>query len=164
MKEYFIVVITVTFLGGTLVSLAPSGAGQRYLRLIAALAVVGCIILPLFSFFNDWEMNIEDMSDMFSYGEESNQNYDEIYNNSIVEAGAKNLSNTLKNEIVQALEADYDDIDLTVVVNNNSDEIYIERVEVIIYPSGLSLDPHFMENYVSERLDCECEIIYKSEK
>jgi hypothetical protein len=163
MKEYFIVVITVIFIGGTIVSLAPEGTGQRYLRLLVSLAVTGCIIMPLFSFFGGGEIDTSGISDLLSWQEENTQNYEEIYNNSILKAGAREVENKLKSEILQALDGDYDDIDLRIVAEQKSGEIYIERTEIIIYPSGVALDPHFMENYVSERLRCECEVIYKSE-
>ena len=164
MKEYFAVVITVIFIGGTLISLSPEGSGQRYLRLLVSLAVTGCIIMPLFSFLDGWEMDADGISEMLSWGEENTQNYEEIYNNAIVDAGTREAENKLKSEILQALGGDGEDIDLKIVAGHKSGEIYIERTEIIIYPSGLALDPHFMENYISERLGCECVVIYKSDK
>ena len=164
MKEYFIVIITVTFIGGTIISLAPEGTGQRYLRLLVSLAVTGCIIMPLFSFLDGQEVDTSGISELLSWQEENTQNYEEIYNNSILEAGATEVGNKLKSEIIQELGGDYEDIDLRIVAHQKSGEIYIERTEIIIYPSGVALDPHFMENYVYERLGCECEVVYKSEK
>ena len=164
MKEYFVVIITVTFIGGTIVSLAPEGAGQRYLRLLVSLAVTGCIIMPLFSFLDGRDIDASGISELLSWQEENTQNYEEIYNNSILEAGARGVENELKSEIIQALDGEHEDIDLRIVAKQESGEIYIERSEIIIYPSGVALDPHFMENYVSERLGCECTVIYKSEK
>lgn len=164
MKEYFAVVITVIFIGGTLVSLAPEGSGQRYLRLLVSLAVTGCIIMPLFSFLDGWEMDADGISEMLSWSEKNTQDYEEIYNDAIISASAREAENKLKSEILQALGGDDGNIDLKIIAGHKSDEIYIERTEIIIYPSGLSLDPHFMENYISERLGCECVVIYKSDK
>lgn len=164
MKEYFIVIITVTFIGGTIISLAPEGTGQRYLRLLVSVAVTGCIIMPLFSFLDGQEVDTSGISELLSWQEENTQNYEEIYNNSILEAGVSDVENRLKSEIIQALDGDQEDMDLRIVAEQKSGEIYIERTEIIIYPSGVALDPHFMENYVYERLGCECEVIYKSEK
>ena len=96
----------------------------------------------------------------FSASFEPDFGYDEIYNKTIINAGKQNVEKTLKVEILQELNGNDKDIDLYLVLSNESDEIYIERVEIIIYPSGLSLDPHFMEDYISERLDCSCVVIY----
>lgn len=163
MKEYFAVAVTVIFIGGTVVSLAPEGTGQRYLRLLASLAITGCIVMPLFSFFNGWQLDESGISDLLSVGDQNKQNYEEIYNNAIIEAGVKNAETKLKSEIIQELNGDIEDIELRIIADQKSGEIYIERAEIIIRPTGVALDPHFMKNYVSERLGCECVIIYSSD-
>ena len=164
MKEYFMIVISVIFMGGIVVSLAPEGTGQRYLRLLASLAVTGCIIIPLFSFLDGWQIDANRISEMLTWGEESTQNYEEIYNNTILNVGANKLENKLENEILQELNGKDGDIEIRIIADQKSGEIYIERTEIIIYPSGIALDPRFMKNYISERLECECVVIYKSDK
>ena len=164
MKEYFVVVIVIIFVGGIIVSLAPEGAGQRYLRLLVSLSVMGCIIMPLFSFFDGNQIDASGLYDMLTWRDENVQNYDEIYNNTILKAGVAEAENALKNDVIKELNGDYEDIDIRIFAKEKSGEIYIERAEIIIYPSGLSLDPHFIENYISQRLKCECTVVYKSDK
>jgi hypothetical protein len=161
MKEYFMIVISVIFMGGIVVSLAPEGTGQRYLRLLASLAVTGCIIIPLFSFLDGWQIDTNRISEMLAWGEESTQNYEEIYNNTILTEGARKASQELKNEIKQELALDSGGFDVTIITEDNGDEIYIARVELIIYPSGVAIDPHAIQKYVKERLGCECVVIYE---
>ena len=124
MKEYFMIVISVIFMGGIVVSLAPEGTGQRYLRLLASLAVTGCIIIPLFSFLDGWQIDANRISDMLTWGEESTQNYEEIYNNAIIDAGVKNAETKLKSEIIQELNGDIEDIELRIIADQKSGEIY----------------------------------------
>lgn len=162
MKEYFASVMALTFIGGIVVSLSPKGAAQRYLRLLVALAVTGCIITPIFSFLGDAELDGEALGALFEY-ESDERDYEEIYNNSIILASVDECQRDLENEILQALSGDIGDIDVVISASEKSGEIYIERAEVHIYPSGLSLDPHFMKEQVSERLRCDCEVIYVSE-
>ena len=108
--------------------------------------------------FFGWETE-EEMK--YSWGEE---HYEEIYNNTILTAGANELENKLENEILQELNGKDGDIEIRIIADQKSGEIYIERTEIIIYPSGLTLDPRFMKNYISKRLECECVVIYKSDK
>jgi hypothetical protein len=56
---------------------------------------------------------------------------------------------------------DNDGFDVAIVAEGNGEEIYIARVELIIYPSGLAIDPHAIQKYVKERLGCECVVIYE---
>ena len=161
MKEYFMIVISVIFMGGIVVSLAPEGTGQRYLRLLASLAVTGCIIIPLFFFLDGWQIDANRISEMLAWGEESTQNYEEIYNNTILTEGARKASQALKNGIKQELALDSDGFDARIVAEDNGDEIYIARVELIIYSSGVAINPHAIQKYVKERLGCECVVIYE---
>lgn len=164
MKGYILGVVSLSLVSAIIISIAPAGHSQRYLRLLAGLALTLCIAAPLLSLIGEGEFSAEYVKELLGSEEESAANYDEIYNKTIINAGKQNVEKTLKSEMLQELKGNDEDIDLYLVLSNESDEIYIERVEIIIYPSGLSLDPHFMEDYISERLDCSCVVIYKSEK
>lgn len=163
MKEYFASVMAITFIGGIVVSLAPEGASQRYLRLLVGLAVTGCIITPIFSFFGDNVLH-SDLEYELPEVENDALNYEEIYNNSIISAGVSEAEQVLENEILQALNGKCGSIDVVINACEKSGEIYIDSVQLLIYPSGIALDPHFMQKHISERLGRECEVIYVSEQ
>ena len=53
-----------------------------------------------------------------------------------------------------------DSFDIQIVLGEESVEKYIDRVEVIIYPEGIEIDPHEIEKYIKSRLNCPAVIIY----
>lgn len=160
MSEYFLGIALTVLIGGLVLSLLPDASAKPYLRLLCGGAIVLSILSPLVSFVGD-ESAAEDFLSLFD-GEMSNQqNYEEIYNNALISAGAEFASERLEGEIKQELAAKDGTFDVSVIARGDSEEIYIERVEVIIHPSGLSLNPHAIEKYVSDRLGCECVIIYE---
>ena len=160
MSEYFLGIALTVLIGGLILSLLPDASTKPYLRLLCGGAVVLSILSPLVTLVGD-KSAADDLLSLFEEGMAEEQNYAEIYNNTIVSAGAEFASDKLKNEIKQELLANDDTFDVSVIVKSNGEEIYIERVEVIIHPSGLTLNPHVIEKYVSDRLGCECIIIYE---
>lgn len=160
MSEYFLGIALTVLIGGLVLSLLPDVSAKPYLRLLCGGAIVLSILSPLVSFVSD-ETFSDNLLSLFEIDEVEGQNYAEIYNNSLVSAGAEFASNKLKSEIKQELSIDNNAFDISVIAKSSGDEIYIERVEVIIHPSGLSLNPHAIEKYVSDRLGCECVIIYE---
>ena len=160
MSEYFLGIALTVLIGGLILSLFPDASAKPYLRLLCGGAVVLSILSPLVTLVGD-KSAADDLLSLFEGGMEEERNYAEIYNNTIVSAGAEFASDKLKNEIKQELLANDDTFDVFVIAKSNGEEIYIERVEVIIHPSGLTLNPHAIEKYVSNRLGCECIIIYE---
>lgn len=163
MKEYFLGVAVLSMLCSATVALAPAGASQKYIRLLSGLALALCVAAPIFSLIADGGLDAA-LEDMLEAEASDVQDYAEIYNNAILKAGSAGAEKTLKSEILQALNGNDGDIDLNIVAHLEGEEIYIDLTEIIIYPSGLPLDPHFMQNYVSERLGCRCEVIYMSDE
>lgn len=160
MSEYFLGIALTVLIGGLILSLLPDASAKPYLRLLCGGAIVLSILSPLVSFLGD-KSAADDLLSLFEGGMAEEQNYAEIYNNTIVSAGAEFASDKLKSEIKQELLTDDNAFDISVIAKSNGEEIYIERVEVIIHPSGLTLNPHAIEKYVSDRLGCECIIIYE---
>lgn len=160
MSEYFLGIALTVLIGGLILSLLPDASAKPYLRLLCGGAVVLSILSPLVTLVGD-KSAADDLLSLFEEGMAEEQNYAEIYNNTIVSAGAEFASGKLKNEIKQELLANEDTFDVSVIAKSNGEEIYIERVEVIIHPSGLTLNPHAIEKYVSDRLGCECIIMYE---
>ena len=161
MKEYFVVLVSIIFVGGMIVSVTPAGSFQKYMRFLCGLAVCGCVMFPLISGDIFKKIDPEDLVYILKSEEEGLGDYDEIYNLSLKNAGVENSEKHLKTLIIKELDANDSDIDVCLVTNDNSVEIYIERVEVIIYPSGVMLDPRKIQNIVYDVLECECIVIYE---
>ena len=159
MKEYFIGIISVVFLGGAMISLSPKGY-EKQLRLLCGFCSVAVILFPLFSFVGNGENPFDGLASLFSQEEYQEEYYEEIYNDSFLVSEKKSAEKILKNDIIQEISADYDSIDVNIVLEQNNDEFYISSVEVMIYPSGVNIDPRSIEKYVKDALGCECRVIY----
>ena len=159
MKEYFITLITVSLVGGMIVTLLPDGNTSKHVKLLCSLCVVACIIFPISSFFGDF-FDKESVVGIFRYEEDESYNYDEIYNNSLTEYELINAQVSLKQEIIQGIGVSDDAFDLKIITDENNGVICISSVTVRIYGSGLTVNPREVEKYVSERLGCPCEFVY----
>lgn len=159
MKEYFIGIMAVAFLGSTLLTLAPSGF-EKHLRLLCGFCAVAAVLFPVTSFLSGENYIGGEWTELFAQtGNEINY-YDEIYNGSLVEAECENAEKILKTDIIKELDLKNDSFDIIIILDKSSDEYSILRTEVIIYASGIDIDPHSVEKYISSRLGCDCEIIY----
>ncbi len=159
MKEYFIGIMAVAFLGSTLLTLAPTGF-EKHLRLLCGFCAVAAVLFPLVSFLSDGIYIDGEWTELFAQGEAEAKNYDEIYNCSLVMAEGENAEGILKNDIIKELDLKNDSFDIKIIIDKSSDEYSILRTELIIYASGIDIDPHSVEKYIKTRLGCDCEIIY----
>lgn len=161
MKEYFLAVIVVALLGGVILSLLPDGSSGRCIRLLCGLCVSACVVMPLVSFAGESEYWLQEADKMFSDASNESNIYDEIYKNALAEAEVKNAGIYLKNEMIQALSLEKGDFDINIVIDKITDEKYSYRAELIIYASGLAMDPHGAKEYIEERLRCDVSVIYE---
>lgn len=159
MKEYFMGIISVVFLGATMISLSPKGY-EKHLRLLCGFCSVAVILFPLFSLVGNEGNPFDGLASLFSQEEYQEEYYEKIYNNSLLISEKKNAEKMLKNDMLQEISANNDSFDVNIVVEQNNDEFYISSIEVLIYPSGVDIDPRSIEKYVKEALGCECRIIY----
>ena len=161
MKEYFLGLIAFAFIGSIIFSLVPSGTPKRYVRLLCGLCSVGCIAFPIFELMNDHNVDIEKLTVLFEPYNEIDENTVKIYNNSLNSAALKNAEESLKNDIIKEISANYEDIDVCVDVKQNGDDFYINKVLIYIYPSGYAKDPKRIKAICENRFSAECEIIYR---
>ena len=159
MREYLLGVVVIALLCSVVMSVTPKNGSESAMRLVCGLCAVGVIAVPLVAVF-DGEGLLDGVKDIFETEEAVPEYYDEIYNKNFDKAYVNNAEILLKNEIIQELSANDDGFDVNIVVGVKSDEKYIERVELIIYASGMSIDPHSVEKYINERLECPCIVVY----
>ena len=158
MREYFLGLILFAFFGSVILSVAPEGLGRKYLSFLCGICSVGCIMFPLASLTYDG--GAESVKALFEVSDEYEENAVEIYNLYLDEAVIKNAEKSLKNEIISELNAGYDDFNVDIILDKNSDEYYIKCVTVTLYPSGYDLDPRKIEKICFSRLECACEFFY----
>ncbi len=159
MKEYFIGIMAVAFLGSTLLALAPSGF-EKHLRLLCGFCTVAAVLFPIVSFLSDGIYIDGEWKELFVQDKFQTESYDEIYNDALVNAEGENAEEILKNDIIKELDLKNDSFDIRIVIDKIGDEYSISRTELIIYALGIAIDPHNVKNYIETRLECDCEVIY----
>lgn len=159
MKEYLLGVVVIALLGSVVMSLTPKNGSAGAMRLVCGLCAVGVIVVPLVSVL-DGESLFDGVKDIFEVEDADLEYYDEIYNKKFDASCVKNAEILLKSEIIQGFNAAEKDFDVNIVLGCKGDEKYIDYVEVIIYASGISMDPHSVEKYIYERLGCICKTVY----
>lgn len=159
MSGYFLGAALTVLAGGIVVALAPAGA-ERGVRLLCSLCAVVCISLPLLQLLGEG-FDSENFKGLLEIPETDSGYYNEIYNSAVLNVGEKNASTELERLILKEFYLDNEDIDVFVDARNISEEKYSYIVYLIIYPSGMSLDPRKAEKYVKNLFDCELEVIYE---
>ena len=159
MKEYFLVILAVAVIGGIIISLSPDASSAKHIRLLCALCVTGCIIIPIASYAVDGAFSYGEWQEIFAQDQYVAE-YDEIYNNTFENVENSNADILLKSKIMQELMLKNDEFDVHICLDNKSDEKSIEKVEVKIYSKGIDIDPRLLENYVYGLLKCQCMIYY----
>lgn len=159
MKEYLLGVMIISLVGSIIMSTAPRGGSAGALKLICALCAVCVIAMPFLGLVSD-RWGIDGVRDIFAVNENDERYYDEIYNSQLTEVQLLNAEKTLKKQIIQGFSFDDDSFDVNIILSSKSDEKSIEKVELIIYTSGVAIDPHAVEKYIYDCLECPCETIY----
>ena len=159
MKEYFIGIMAVAFFGSTLLALAPGGF-EKHLRLLCGFCTVAAVLFPLVSFLGDGIYIDGEWKELFIQDKSETNDYDEIYKDALANAEGENAEKILKNDIIKELKLKNDSFDVRIIIDRTSDEYSILRTELIIYASGIGIDPHSVKNYIETRLECDCEVIY----
>ena len=158
MKEYFLMILAVVIVSGVVVSLSPSGYAKQ-VRLLCGLFTTAFIMLPLVSFVADLDFSGGEWLDFFDE-EQYLEKYDEFYNEIVKNVEIENANQMLKSKMIQDLSVENECFDVALSISNVSGEKFIEKVNVILYAEGISVDPHEVKNYVSALLGCECSVYY----
>lgn len=161
MKEYIMGAVTVVLAVSVIMSLVPRSGTSGTMKLLCGLCTVCAVVFPLTSLFGDGMYDTEGIRALFEQEKYDEQYYVEIYNKYFTEAEVSGGEIYLKSQVSQELGLDNEDFDLNVILSDESDEISIDTVEIIIYASGLDIDPHSVEKYIISRLNCKCTVIYE---
>ena len=159
MKEYLLLLLGVSLLSGIVSILAPDGKLKRYIRLLTGLVVLCILIRPALSLLKSVENGISGAEG--SGREESASVYDDIYNNNLKEAGEREVSERLKNKIIENFDIKEESIDVKTKFVLENDRYRVSTVWLTIRKGAISTDPRKLVEYVEKLLDCQCVIVYE---
>lgn len=159
MEEYGGTLLCVCLLGSVVRMLSPEGDMKRYVGLVTAFCVLLAIANPLtaqmgddgFRFFREmWE----------EWEEAETVNYDEIYDQSLMNAGGALAENQIKNSILKEFSLTEEDLTVrgSFAMKNGIGEV--RQITLYLHKSTLPPDPRELWEYVTQRYSCPCEILY----
>lgn len=161
MNGYVTTLIGTVIICSLAAMLTPEENGMLgYVKLAAGLCVLCVAIAPLTSFIGA-VMNFELGDGFFGDGSGDENNFGQIYEESLLGAGQSSASEGLRVMICREFGLSADDIQVNVKLNDEGEEYLPESVTVVLVGGKAILtDPHDVINYVTELLGCRCEIIY----
>lgn len=161
MKKYVVGVIFISLVSSIFEILAPEGKGgdmKKYVKLIASLCVVCFTVVPIYDLLCELDDGSSELSWSFFDGEGEREKYEEIYNLNFSEMTTELLEKECCALIMSEFGVNDGDIDVKITVG---EDMKLETVVLVIYPSAVSKDPVPMAKVLSEKLKSECRIIYE---
>ncbi len=161
MNGYITTLIGTVIICSLAAMLTPEENGMLgYVKLAAGLCVLCVAIAPLTSFIGS-VMNFEAGDGFFGDGSGSENNFSEIYEESLLGAGQTSASDGLKIMICREFGLSSDEIEVSVKLKDEGEEFLPDSATVVLVGGKAILtDPHDVINYVTGLLGCRCEIIY----
>ena len=156
---YALTLIGVAIVSGIVNLLAPDGDVKRYVRLATALCLLCAVANPTVQFLRNNGLGVW-LEELAILGEEEKENYDEIYNNSLIAAGEEQAGIIIKNNILSDFSLEDDSIDVLVTFELKNDEPKIKELRLLLRDSAVFADPRELISYVEERYGCTCVIVY----
>ena len=163
MREYFGTLLCVACICGVAEMLAPNGNRgglKRQVRFICALTIVCVVAAPIGNLLV--ELKNQGVGDGFIFGSDTKESeYERVFLEYVEEQNATSIANRLKSELCERFDISCESIDVTVVLTAENDTCTIKSITVFVGLGAITKDPHMIIEYVKERTNVECEIIYK---
>jgi hypothetical protein len=162
MKEYIMLLVGVAVFCGIVEVIAPSGRAdglKKHIKLASSLCVLAILVAPLgelIGSIREWRIGeeiIEANKDMLL------MEYEEIYNNTLENFSADSVAQRCKVLLSDTFGVEEDKISVRVIFSSET-EGKVEQAIIQLSFEAVAVNPHDMKKYISELLDCECEIIY----
>ena len=158
MKEYLATLFGVCLLSAIVRAITPESATKKYIEILCSLCVVAAIVLPIIKQISDYN-GVDGLFEEIDY---ESYDYEEIYNSYIMDENIKMAQETLACELENKFGTDSGSIGVRLITEIIDGEIKTRLVKVILSAKAIAISPQEIENYIAQRLNCECQIIYDS--
>jgi hypothetical protein len=160
MKQYWITFVAVAILNGVVGMIAPEGDIKKYVRLLGALCLLCAVVQPILG----WSAEGGEWTE-FLWGETEEtvrSDYDEIYNQSLLQGGEKNAEILIKNRILEKFELSDESVDVRVNFAIENEKVRLEEICLTIRKEAVLVDPRILTEYINEAYACSCTVVYDS--
>ena len=159
MKEYFMTLMSVALLNGILHMISPEGDIKKYVRLLGALCLLCAMTVPLFSALAEGEGSLNFLTEFGQSTEQSN--YDEIYQNSLLNGNKTETEKNIKTRMIQELSIEASTFDVSAEIVLKNEKTDLESVTVTLRDSAIFADPRQIIEWINGVYGCSCVIVYE---
>ena len=158
MKQYLVALLGVCTVASVVRGLALEGSVKKYLEMLCAVCVIGAVAVPMVTLMAE----LGGIGELFSPDEMADElDYDEIYNEYLVEGNLRASEALLEGELCRHFERELGSIGVGLFCETSNEGISLTGVRITLTNGALSVDPQELKDYVLERLGLECEIVYE---
>ena len=159
MNEYMYTVVTVTTIGGILISLLPEKSSKikKQINFIVGLICTLVFISPIIGILSNSQAIKDNISSIvLSIDNVSSSATNEI----IVGTSLDKISQGIKKSIINKFNLNEQDVDVRVFITDKSKEvIYIDYVEIILKNGATWTDDNKIKEYIEDLSGCKVKIL-----
>ncbi len=157
MKDYLLTLFFVCLVSAIVKTVSPDGAMKKYIEILCTVCVISAVIIPISTEIS----SLDGISDILKpdIGIED-ANYDEIYNKYLLEQNIENAEACLEGELCQRLALESGALNVRLSVESDGEQLKVTSAQVVLGLKSMSANPDVIKEYILERTECECEIIY----
>ena len=159
MNEYIYTVVTVTTIGGILISLLPEKSSKikKQINFIVGLICTLVFISPIIGILSNSQAIKDNISSIvLSIDNVSSSATNEI----IVCTSLDKISQGIKKSIINKFNLSEQDVDVRVFITDKSKEvIYIDYVEIILKNGATWTDDNKIKEYIEDLSGCKVKIL-----
>ncbi len=158
--EYLSLLFAVCVTAGIVGALAPEGSGKRYLEMLCSLCVICAVALPVLGGIE----GMDGLGDMLEDAAEvTSADYEMIYKQYIAEGKLEAAEAELSEALAAHCEAEAGSVSVRLDCDM-SGEPRVVGATVMIRPQGFTVSPEKIKQFMSERIDIPCQIVYVGEE
>lgn len=159
-KEYVVSVLSASFAAGIFGILLPEKSGvAKYVRYLASLALVLCIILPLREPAARLLSFAADPNTLDGVIDEELKKYTEQTNEQIIGQNSDIICSAIKEELKEKLGIPAHECDVTLELERGEGEVRILKVNVFLSGYSMWKDQKEIKSLVRELVGSDCEVI-----
>ena len=158
MKQYLVALLGVCAVAAVVRGVAFESSVKKYLEMLCAVCVIGAVTVPMVTVVAE----LGGVGELFSPEDTAQElDYDEIYNQYLVEGNLRASEQLLSEELCKRFERENGSIDVGLSADIGGAGITLTGVVITLKNGAVSVDPQELGDYLRERLGLECEIVYE---
>ena len=164
MKNYLIIIITVSICVGIYNIIAPQFHGiEKYSKMIGMLIVLCVIISPIKEFLNIFdEDGLENIKDnLISQDNDEENEYNEIFNDYLTSFSVDELRRGIENILLDKFEIPQNECDVTISTEYNNNKLQVSNIQILLSGKSMFKNPYTIEEYFKTLLGCTCTVLIK---